>query len=56
MQPALEIAEKDRDRFNAFFIGEVLEAFFLDFMNGSVFLAMFLRLQIQFFKLLVGKR
>src|SRR5215467_6109145 len=55
VQPALEIAEKDRDGFNAFFVRQVLETFFLDFLNGSVFLAMFFCFQIQFFELLVGE-
>jgi hypothetical protein len=35
VQPAFEIAEENRDRLDPFFVGEVLDAFFLKLVRGN---------------------
>src|SRR5215469_2657601 len=46
VQTALKIAEQDRDRFNMLFIGQVLEAFFLNLSNRCALLALFFCFEI----------
>ena len=55
MQAAFEVAEQNGDGFNAFFVGEVLEALFLDFVRGHAIFALFFGLQIQLLQLIVRK-
>jgi hypothetical protein len=56
VQPALEVAEEDRDGFDALRIGEILETIFLDLVSGDALRSLLLRLQVEFFELPVGER
>jgi len=55
VQPAFDVAEEHRDRFDALFIGQVLESFLLNFVRGNALHALLFGLQVQLFQLPVGK-
>jgi hypothetical protein len=55
VQAAFEVAEQNGDGFNAFFVGEILEALFLDFVHRHAILALFFGFQIQLLQLVVRK-
>jgi hypothetical protein len=56
VQAAFEVAEEHGDGFDALFVREVLEAFFLKFVSGNAILTLLLGFQVQSFELIVGKR
>ncbi len=51
MQAAFEVAEQDRHCLNALFIGEVLDALFLNLVGGNARFALFLGFQVELFEL-----
>src|ERR1700680_2839391 len=53
VQAAFEIAEKHGDRLDPLFIGQILEPLFLDLVSCDAVPALLLRLQIQFFELVI---
>ena len=53
MQPAFEVAEQHCDGLDALLVGEVFQAFFLNFVDGRTLLPLLLGLQIQFLQLVV---
>jgi hypothetical protein len=55
VEAAFEVAEKDGDGLDALFVGEVLEAVFLNFMDGGAILALLFGLEIEIFELFVGQ-
>src|SRR4029077_13700500 len=56
VQAAFEIAEKHGDRLDPLFIGQILEPLFLDLVSCDAVPALLLRLQIQFFELVIRER
>jgi hypothetical protein len=55
VQAALEVAEEHGDSLDALFVGEILEALFLNVVRGNAVLALYFRFQIQLFQLVVRK-
>jgi len=55
VKPAFKIREADRDGLDALFGAEVLQAFFLDLVDGSAILALFFGFEIEFFEFVVGE-
>ena len=53
MQPAFEIAEKNRHRLDALFVGEIFQPVFLNLVRGGAISALLLRLQVEFFEFVV---
>src|SRR5260370_37599852 len=53
VEAALEVAEKHGDRLDPLFIGQILEPLFLDLVSCDAVPALLLRLQIQFFELVI---
>jgi hypothetical protein len=56
VQAAFEVAEEDGDSLDALFVGEVLEAVFLNLVNGGAILALLFGLEIEIFEFFVGER
>src|SRR5579872_40868 len=55
VQAAFEVAEKHGHGLDALLVRQVLDPLLLDFVRGGAVLAMLFRLQVQFFKLVIGK-
>ncbi len=53
MQPAFKIAEQDRDRLDAFFVGQVFEPFLLDLVDSNALTALLLGVQVHIFQFVV---
>jgi len=53
VQAAFEVAEQHRHRLDPLFVGQVLEPLFPDLVRINALLALFLRLQIQFFQFVI---
>ena len=56
MQAAFKVAEQDGHGLDALFVGQVLQAFFLNLVWGNAVLALLLGLQVQFFQLFIRER
>src|SRR5260370_41773309 len=55
VQAAFEVAEQHGHGFDALFIRQILEAFFLNLVFGNSFLTLLLGFQIQLLQLIIGK-
>ena len=56
MQAAFEVAEENGDGLDAFFVGEVFDALFLNLVRRDALHALVLGLEVQLFEFLIGER
>jgi hypothetical protein len=53
VQPAFEIAEKHGHGLDPFFVGQILESFFANFVDRNAVPALLLCLQVEFFQFVI---
>ena len=56
VQAAFQVAEQHGDGLDALLVGQILQALFLDFVQGNALLALLFGVQVQLFQLVIGKR